>query len=185
MTEISLQIWHNNSSEGFLSNPLATCLPKFAGGVQKQQLPLSFPCIPVACWILHVSPTRGESSTPGAVGLAQVHWARGHLHDNASGLEGLPGRPSQQRAARQPCSSGSALHHYRSESRPLRQQRCPGTPALLLPALARGICFLPTAYTHSSPQTGNPGAGRLPGMSARGHQLQQGHNVKAAGCACR
>lgn len=50
MTEMSLQIWHNNSSEGFLSNPLATRLQKFAGGVQKQQLPLSFPCTP-ACWI--------------------------------------------------------------------------------------------------------------------------------------
>lgn len=57
MTEISLQICHNNSSEGFLSNPLATWLPKFARGVQKQQLPPSFPWTPAACWI--PLPTRG------------------------------------------------------------------------------------------------------------------------------
>lgn len=60
MTEISLQIQYNNSSEAFLSSPLATCLQKFSGGAQKQRLTPSFPCTSVACWV--PSPPQVEAA---------------------------------------------------------------------------------------------------------------------------
>lgn len=149
MTEISLQIWWNNSSGCFLSNPLAICLQKFAGEVQKKWHPPQLSLL--SCTSLDPATQHRDAGPEQLTGSCGACSGALSLCDKASGLEGLPGRPSQQHAARQPHSSGSALHHHCSSSHPLQQHCCPGTPAALLPALARGICFLPAAYTHSSP----------------------------------
>lgn len=75
MTEISLQIWYNNSSEAFLSNPLATCLQKFPGGVQKQRLTLSFPCASAACWV--PSPPQVKAAHTGSCGACSGALSKG------------------------------------------------------------------------------------------------------------
>lgn len=168
MTEISLQIRYNNSSEGFLCNPLATCLPKFEGGEQKIQLLLQLSHIPTDHRVLnprirgkwHPRSCRACSGALSCIhppskspswcwaaaaggswghGLSTVSWRHtwtSNLHSHGGywqfyqgcrmGLEGRSGsgtgagwsqsikawRTPRQRAARQPCLDGSALHHW-------------------------------------------------------------------------
>lgn len=142
MTEVGLQICHDNSSEGFLSNPLATCLQKFAGGGGKKQLLPSFPCTPVACCT--ASPTQECRVRAAHRELWCLLWCAEQGDACVTKYQGLKDSLADQVSSMlQGSHTWVALPSISAAaSHPLRQQRCPGTPAILLPVLARGICFL-------------------------------------------